>query len=228
MWMVELAELLATKKAKEVESIKAFLTSTVDTYRPPYGRRTEQRPRVCVFAGTTNNDRFLTDRTGNRRFLPIVTRKEHVLKSMFDDPQAVASDFTNAWGEAMELFEKANRTPKLILPKNLQQYIEDKQEEFMEEDVRVGIIQEWLDHTVEPRVCVAMLYEQALGNEGRKPTRFESNEIHSIMQNCIDGWERENGGKRVRCGKYGPQICYQKVRKLSEFEEMCQCEIPFE
>ena len=39
----------------------------------------------------------------------------------------------------------------------------------MEEDVRVGIIQEWLDHTTEPRVCVAMLYEQALGNEGRKP-----------------------------------------------------------
>lgn len=228
MWMVELAELLATKKAKEVESIKAFLTSTVDTYRPPYGRRTEQRPRVCVFAGTTNNDRFLTDRTGNRRFLPIVTRKDHVLKSMFDDPQAVASDFTNAWGEAMELFEKANRTPKLILPKNLQQYIEDKQEEFMEEDVRVGIIQEWLDHTIEPRVCVAMLYEQALGNEGRKPTRFESNEIHSIMQNCIDGWERENNGKRVRCGKYGPQICYQKVRKLSEFEKMRECEIPFD
>ena len=65
---------------------------------------------------------------------------------MFDDPQAVASDFTNAWGEAMELFEKANRTPKLILPKNLQQYIEDKQEEFMEEDVRVGIIQ-MVSHT---------------------------------------------------------------------------------
>lgn len=149
MWMVELAELLATKKAKEVESIKAFLTSTVDTYRPPYGRRTEQRPRVCVFAGTTNNDHFLTDRTGNRRFLPIVTRKEYVKKSMFENQEAVIRDFENAWGEAMQLFKDANEKPVLILPKKMQEYVENKQAEYMEEDVRVGIIQEWLNHTKE-------------------------------------------------------------------------------
>lgn len=210
MWMVELAELLATKKAKEVESIKAFLTSTVDTYRPPYGRRTEQRPRVCVFAGTTNSEQFLTDRTGNRRFLPIITRKEHVKKSMFEEPEAVLSDFENAWGEAMELFLEAKKQPLLILPKHLQEFVETTQSEYMEEDVRVGIIQEWLDHTNEERVCVAMLYEAALGNEGKKPTRYESTELHSIMANSIEGWERisSTSGGRVRCGNYGVQICY--------------------
>ena len=213
MWMVELAELLATKKAKEVESIKAFLTSTVDTYRPPYGRRTEQRPRVCVFAGTTNNDHFLTDRTGNRRFLPIVTRKEFVKKSMFDNLEEVQKDFENAWGEAMDIFKKANGHPSLILPEDLQQLVEDKQSEYMEEDVRVGIIQEWLDKTEESRVCVAMIFEKALGYSERKPTKYESNEIHGIMTNQIKGWERlktSNGG-RSRCGEYGTQICY--VRK---------------
>lgn len=213
MWMVELAELLATKKAKEVESIKAFLTSTVDTYRPPYGRRTEQRPRVCVFAGTTNNDHFLTDRTGNRRFLPIVTRKEFVKKSMFENPKEVQKDFENAWGEAMDIFKKANEHPSLILPVDLQEFVENKQAEYMEEDVRVGIIQEWLDNTEENRVCVAMIYEKALGYDGRKPTKYESNELHGIMTNQIKGWERlktSNGG-RSRCGEYGTQICY--VRK---------------
>lgn len=213
MWMVELAELLATKKAKEVESIKAFLTSTVDTYRPPYGRRTEQRPRVCVFAGTTNNDHFLTDRTGNRRFLPIVTRKEFVKKSMFENPKEVQKDFENAWGEAMDIFKKANEHPSLILPVDLQEFVENKQAEYMEEDVRVGIIQEWLDNTEEKRVCVAMIYEKALGYDGHKPTKYESNELHSIMTNQIKGWERlktSNGG-RSRCGEYGTQICY--VRK---------------
>lgn len=213
MWMVELAELLATKKAKEVESIKAFLTSTVDTYRPPYGRRTEQRPRVCVFAGTTNNDHFLTDRTGNRRFLPVVTRKEFVKKSMFENPREVQKDFENAWGEAMDIFKKANEHPSLILPVDLQEFVENKQAEYMEEDVRVGIIQEWLDNTEENRVCVAMIYEKALGYDGCKPTKYESNELHSIMTNQIKGWERlktSNGG-RSRCGEYGTQICY--VRK---------------
>lgn len=226
MWMVELAELLATKKAKEVESIKAFLTSTVDTYRPPYGRRTEQRPRVCVFAGTTNNDHFLTDRTGNRRFLPIVTRKEHVKKSMFENKEDVQRDFENAWGEAMEIFKKANEHPSLVLPSDLQQYVETKQSEYMEEDVRVGIIQEWLDRTSEERVCVAMIFEDALGGEGRKPSRYESNELHSIMTNSISGWERirnSNGG-RAKCGKYGSQICYVRIeeefKKVSEDSEL--------
>ena len=226
MWMVELAELLATKKAKEVESIKAFLTSTVDTYRPPYGRRTEQRPRVCVFAGTTNSDRFLTDRTGNRRFLPIVTRKEHVKKSMFENKAAVLKDFQNAWGEAMQLFIEADRKPSLVLPSDLQQYVEDCQSAYMEEDVRVGIIQEWLDKTNETRVCVAMLYEKALGYEGQKPSRFESTELHSIMTNCITGWvkfQNTNGG-RAKCGKYGTQVCYVRPEegfmKLPEGEKL--------
>lgn len=232
MWMVELAELLAAKKAKEVESIKAFLTSTVDTYRPPYGRRTEQRPRVCVFAGTTNNDRFLTDRTGNRRFLPIVTRKEFVKKSMFSNLEEVKSDFENAWGEAMQIFIEANENPSLMLPPELQDYVENRQSEYMEEDVRVGIIQEWLDHTSEERVCVMMLYELALGNEDRKPTRFESNEIHSIMMNSIEGWEKlknDNGG-RAKCGAYGAQICYVRTSKpLDEFISAPEdAELPFD
>ena len=222
MWMVELAELLATKKAKEVESIKAFLTSTVDTYRPPYGRRTEQRPRVCVFAGTTNNDHFLTDRTGNRRFLPIVTRKEFVKKSMFDNLEEVQKDFENAWGEAMDIFKKANGHPSLILPVDLQQFVEDKQSEYMEEDVRVGIIQEWLDKTEESRVCVAMIYEKALGYDGCKPSKYESTELHSIMTNQIKGWERlktSNGG-RSRCGNYGTQICY--IRKEDNHDDFVE------
>lgn len=222
MWMVELAELLATKKAKEVESIKAFLTSTVDTYRPPYGRRTEQRPRVCVFAGTTNNDHFLTDRTGNRRFLPIVTRKEFVKKSMFNNLEEVQKDFENAWGEAMDIFKKANGHPSLILPADLQQFVEDKQSEYMEEDVRVGIIQEWLNKTKESRVCVAMIYEKALGYDGCKPSKYESTELHSIMTNQIKGWGRlktSNGG-RSRCGNYGTQICY--IRKEDNHEDFVE------
>lgn len=211
MWMVELAELLATKKAKEVESIKAFLTSTVDTYRPPYGRRTEQRPRVCVFAGTTNNDHFLTDRTGNRRYLPIVTRKEYVKKSMFENPEAVTEDFRQAWGEAMEIFKQAKEMPNLTLPQHLQEQIEEQQSMYMEEDVRVGIIQEWLNTCNQERVCVAMIYQLALGNDDRKPNRMESNDIHSIMTNSIKGWHRVNvNGGRARCGVYGVQICYEK------------------
>ena len=215
MWMVELAELLATKKAKEVESIKAFLTSTVDTYRPPYGRRTEQRPRVCVFAGTTNNHHFLTDRTGNRRYLPLIVCKEKVKKSLFE--KETIEEFRQAWGEAVYLFKTEN--PKLILPERLQKIALEMQNAFLEEDVRIGIMQEWLDNTTEEYVCIAMLFEQALGNEYQKPTRRDSNELHDIMNHSIKGWkkvENENGGRK-KLKRYGAQICYERIKDINGF-----------
>lgn len=217
MWMVELAELLAAKRAKEVESIKAFITSTVDSYRPPYGRRTEQRPRVCVFAGTTNNDHFLTDRTGNRRYLPLIVCKARIRKSMFDNREEVIMEFAQAWGEAMYIYK--NENPRLVLPKHLERYVQKMQNNFVEEDVRVGIIQEWLDTYNDDYVCVAMLYERALGNDREKPSRRESNELHDIMLHSIEGWRRlnnENGGRKKMKG-YGTQICYERMKDVNGF-----------
>ena len=145
---------------------------------------------------------------------------------MFNNPSEVQEDFENAWGEAMDIFKKANEHPSLVLPDDLQQFVEDKQSEYMEEDVRIGIIQEWLDNTEEDKVCVAMIYEKALGYEGKKPARYESNELHNIMTNSIKGWERlrTSSGGRSRCGEYGTQICYVKKEegfvKLPEDSEV--------
>ncbi len=70
-WIIELGELQATNKSDN-EQIKAFLSRQVDKFRTPYGRRTEEYPRQCVFAGTTNSEEFLRDRTGSRRFWVLV------------------------------------------------------------------------------------------------------------------------------------------------------------
>lgn len=214
MWIVELAELLAVKKTQEVESMKAFITSTVDTYRPPYGRRTEQRPRVCVFAGTTNNMHFLTDRTGNRRYLPLLADGSKSKLSMFENTEEVRKDFQQAWAEALYIF-KADK-PKLVLPKDLEQSVKQQQESYLEEDVRVGIIQEWLDLCKEDHVCVAMIYSGALENESKKPNRRESNEIHDIMRTSINGWKLADTDSNKRAIKgFGTQICYDRVKEES-------------
>ena len=71
-WIIELSEMLATNNAKSNEAIKSFLSRQKEIYRTPYERYPKDRPRQCVFAGTTNKISFLpSDRTGNRRFLPI-------------------------------------------------------------------------------------------------------------------------------------------------------------
>lgn len=212
MWIVELAELLATKKAKEVESIKAFITSTIDSYRAPYGRRTEQRPRMCVFAGTTNNSHFMTDKTGNRRYLPLIVRKAHVQKSLFESPEKVQQEFKQAWAEALHIYNTEN--PKLIFPRHLEDMVKKNQNQFEEEDVRVGIIQNYLDEigVVSEKICVMELWERALGNEGKPCERRFSNEIHDIMEHSIQGWQRikNSSGGRYRTQKYGVQVCYEK------------------
>src|SRR5690606_37418415 len=70
VWLVELAELSAIRRSADVEAVKKFLSKQVDRYRPPYGRIVEERPRQCVFFGSTNTFEFLVDPTGNRRFWP--------------------------------------------------------------------------------------------------------------------------------------------------------------
>jgi putative DNA primase/helicase len=70
VWLYEFAELAATR-TRESESIKAFLTSQIDIYRPAYARYDIEVPRQCVFVGTSNELEILRDPTGARRFWPI-------------------------------------------------------------------------------------------------------------------------------------------------------------
>lgn len=75
IWLYEIAELSAMSKA-DVNAVKAFISSKVDKYRPAYGTTVESYPRQCVLVGTTNDDQYLRDRTGNRRFWPVPVRHQ--------------------------------------------------------------------------------------------------------------------------------------------------------
>lgn len=63
-----------TLSRTEVKKMKAIITMQSDKYRPPYGRVSVDFPRRCVFAMTTNQDQYLKDETGNRRWLPVTVR----------------------------------------------------------------------------------------------------------------------------------------------------------
>lgn len=74
-WLYELSELENVVTGARESRIKAWITSTHDLYRPPYGRVAERRARSCAICGTTNHERFLTDNTGSRRYHCIPVRQ---------------------------------------------------------------------------------------------------------------------------------------------------------
>lgn len=67
VWFCEIAELSSFRKA-EAEKIKSFVSGQHDRFRPAYGRCMVKQKRHSVFVGTTNEEAFLRDPTGNRRF----------------------------------------------------------------------------------------------------------------------------------------------------------------
>lgn len=70
-WIVELGELDATFKRSDISQLKAFITKSRDILRRPYAELESEFPRRTVFFGSVNENDFLKDPTGNRRFWTI-------------------------------------------------------------------------------------------------------------------------------------------------------------
>ena len=67
-----------TLSRTETKNMKAMISTRIDTYRAPYERTMKDVPRRCVFAMSTNQDEYLKDESGNRRFFPVEVSLEKV------------------------------------------------------------------------------------------------------------------------------------------------------
>ena len=203
-WICEIAELLAVTKTKEVEAVKSYITKLVDRYRRPFDRRTTDHKRQCVFIGTTNKEQFLTDKTGNRRWYPVKVNSSGY--DLYDHKEEIQADILQAWAEAKHLYDKGELEP--YADRNLLEDIRKMQGKAVEDDYRVGMIEDYIKG--KQKVCVMELWKYALDNEYSKPTRRESNEITLILQS-IGGWER---GKIERQPAFGNQMFWNRTKPI--------------
>ena len=198
-WVCEISELLALTKTKDVEAAKAFITRLNDRRKIPYDRRVTDHKRQCVFIGTTNKEQFLTDKTGNRRWYPVKVNSSGY--DLHDHKEEIQADILQAWAEAKHLYDEGKLQP--YADRNLLADIREMQGKAVEDDYRVGMIEDYVGE--KDRVCILELWKYALANEFTKPTRKESNELTLILQSL--GWER---GKVEHHGSFGNQLFWYK------------------
>lgn len=109
--IIELGE-LASKKKAAMEKIKAFIARTHDRARLSYDKTVSEVPRQFSVWGTTNDDNWLTDPTGNVRFWPLK------VQATADDPidiDGLKGCVRQLWGEAAALERRARENNDLVL-----------------------------------------------------------------------------------------------------------------
>jgi predicted P-loop ATPase len=212
--IVEWGELAGAGK-REQESLKDYLTRTVDRVRPPYGRTDVEIPRRAVFAATTNRDDFLADETGSRRYWPV-----HVGAI---DAAAVARDRDQIWAEAVATYlYMCGDTPESINTPELQEVWDckwwlTKAEEAMHEVAAATYTSE------DPFADAIIRFASIRSEPFRIAEVMESMDIHTNQFNRIS---RTIASSLRRCGFKQTRVMVSGVRQSRWFNETLQAVAP--
>nr|BDD46997.1 conjugal transfer protein TraC [Piscirickettsiaceae bacterium] len=172
VWINEIAELDAFNKA-ESNRAKAFFAAETDRYRPSYGRRAQNFSRQCVFAGTTNQEHYLKDATGNRRYWPVGCYSI--------DLEALRRDRDQLWAEALKLYEAGF---EWWVTKEEAHLFGEEQDSRFDADVWEDKIADWLlkpDELSNDDYSTVDIMERALGLEAQNQRKPEQTRVGQIM-----------------------------------------------
>ena len=164
--IVELGELKTSLKKDTVDALKMFFTRTKDRYRRPYGMNSEEYPRVTSFYATINNNEFLEDSTGNRRYWCI-----NVTNIIVDHN----IDIGQLWGEVMHLLRDKKEPHWLSKEEEQQLYLVNSNFEVKTEaDSRVMDTFNWSA----PKECwIYKTFTQICNELGIKPNTESRNTL---------------------------------------------------
>jgi putative DNA primase/helicase len=207
-WIVEMAELDKVRGAA-LERVKAFLTVRYDHFRMPYGRRAEDVPRSCAFAGSVNDATPLTDATGNRRFWPV--------KCGNIDLGALTADRDQLWAEAYSRYRAGD--PWYLDTPELNKAAVEQQDLRFDDGVWDQIILDWLedpqqryernrdqDLPIQPFDSTSdavTITDVLIHCVGKPLDRCEQKDRNQVARCLIhNGWRRKQSGKGPKRGKW--------------------------
>jgi predicted P-loop ATPase len=186
--VIELGELRGLH-SRDSESIKAFISRTHEEWRTLYKEFATTFARRFLFFGTTNQDEFLDDDTGERRWLPV--RVGHC------DVVAIEADCLQLWAEARDAYELAG--------------IEWREAETLARGVHAEhkIADAWL-----PIVEGWLAAPDEFAENSTPPGTREFLQVHEVASAAL-GLDVKNLGKReeMRIGKCLQVLGYRKADK---------------
>jgi len=187
-WGIELGELNVLVRSTN-QVAKAFFSRQVDYYRPPYGKSFVERPRQCVFIGSTNESDYLSDPTGNRRYWPV--------QCAHAEPGWISDNREQLWAEAAQL--EAEGETLWLDEEPLQRRATAQQARRLAEDVWTPFVLSWIAEHCHGSVRIPDLLHQALALPRVQQNRGAEMRVAAILR--ADGWMRHihRGGE----GKVG-------------------------
>lgn len=113
-------------------AVKAFLSRTHDEWIPKYREAARKAARRCLFVLTTNDNEFLTDSTGERRWAPVnVSKLDH---------DSIKKDILQLWAEGRELYKKHG-----VMWQGVEKHQKGAIEAHFAADPWEDIISEWIE-----------------------------------------------------------------------------------
>jgi predicted P-loop ATPase len=188
VWMVELAELDAVIRADPART-KSFLTQQHERFRLPYGRRVVKIPRQCVFVGTTNQDTWLKDETGGRRFWPV--------RCGDIDEDGLRRDRDQLWAEA--LYKYRAGTTIWLDEQSLIRAAEEEQRGRVVEDPWLRLIEAFVENQQDFTSVAAVL--TALGIDLQKWDQAAANRVARCLK--LLRWRRVK--RRLKTAEQPPE-----------------------
>lgn len=174
------------------EVLKKFVTLQEFEYRKPYGHQAERFPKGFVLARTTNNLYYLKDKTGERRFLPLLVDKDRQLANPVKDltPEYVKQ----VWGEAVHIFKSGDYS--FDLTSEQQEMLDEHRQTFMytddlEDAIADALDNDWADKDFLSSETIGL---KVVPGADLARNRKLSNQIANIMINRF-GWRK--GRKKV-------------------------------
>jgi predicted P-loop ATPase len=192
-WILEFSEFESVYKRKDVEQLKAFLSSRIDSLRRPYGRSLEDFPRTSIFVGSTNRQEFLNDPTGGRRYWVIPVGTETI------PIQTLEEERDRIWAAAVAAYKSGEQW---WLTREEDKLLEEANKGWQSSDTWEVVVLNYLQN--KSMCTVSELFTHAIQIELAKQGKAEQMRLSDILRR--NGWARSR--KRIEGMR---QWCWEKI-----------------